>query len=57
MSGLRDQIAAATDPAVRAALEERLLYIGGSRVLLSLTFAGICAMVYLAHKKRKGKTT
>jgi SNF family Na+-dependent transporter len=52
-SGLREQIAAATDPVQRGLLEERLTYIIGARILLGAVFAGICYLVYLAYRKRK----
>lgn len=52
-SGLREQIAAATDPSQKATLEERLAYIEGARILLSAVFLGICYLVYLAYRKRK----
>ena len=53
MSGLREQIAAATDMATRAALETRLTYIIGARILLTACFLGICYLVYLAYKRRQ----
>lgn len=52
-SGLREQIAAATDPLQKATLEERLAYIEGARILLSAAFLGISYLVYLAYRKRK----
>lgn len=51
-SGLREQIAAATDPVVKANLETRLTYIVGARILLTAVFAGICWLVYVAFKRR-----
>ncbi len=51
-SGLREQIAAATDPAIRSALEERLMYIVLARLLLTAVFLGICYLVYMAYKRR-----
>ena len=51
-SGLHDRLAAATDPATIAALETQLWYIYGSRLLLTLAFAGLCVMVYIASRKR-----
>lgn len=51
-SGLREQIAAATDPAVKAGLETRLTYIIGARILLTTVFVGIAYLVYLAYKRR-----
>jgi neurotransmitter:Na+ symporter, NSS family len=58
-SGIRDQITAATDPAVRANLEDRIFYINGARALLSAVFAAVCGLVYLAYRKRvrEGRTT
>ena len=51
-SGLREQIAAATDMAAKANLEKQLTYIVGARILLTAVFAGICWLVYLAYKRR-----
>lgn len=53
MSGLRDKIAAATDATAKAALETRLHYIIGARILLTVCFIGICYLVYLAYKRRQ----
>jgi SNF family Na+-dependent transporter len=53
MSGLRDQIAAATDTVAKAALETQLKYLIGARVLLTACFLGICYLVYLAYKRRQ----
>lgn len=51
-TGLREQIAAATDAATRRALEERLTYISGARILLSATFVALCGLVYWAYRRR-----
>lgn len=51
-SGLREQIAAATDAAAKSALEDRLMYISFARVLLAGVFLGICYLVYRAAKRR-----
>ena len=51
-SGLREQIAAATDVTTKAALETRLMYISLARILLSAVFIGICYLVYIAYKRR-----
>jgi NSS family neurotransmitter:Na+ symporter len=58
-SGLRDQIASATDPAIRANLEGRIFYINGARALLTTVFAGVCGLVYIAYRKRvrEGRTS
>ncbi|MER3523658.1 MAG: sodium:calcium symporter [Ignavibacteria bacterium] len=53
MSGLRDKIAATTDPVAKAALKDQLMYIVGARILLTVAFIGICYLVYLAYKRRK----
>jgi hypothetical protein len=51
-AGLKEQIAAATDPETLSALKDKLLYISGARILLLTVFAGICGLVYLAHNRR-----
>lgn len=51
-SGLKEQIASATDPAQAAILEEKLFYINGARILLLLVFLGIAFLVYAAYQKR-----
>ena len=51
-SGLRDQIAAATDPVLLQQLNERLYYVSGARILLLALFIGISILVYFAHRKR-----
>jgi NSS family neurotransmitter:Na+ symporter len=52
-TGLREQIAAATDLAQRADLEKTLTYVNGSRALLGAVFAGICVLVYKARTNVK----
>lgn len=51
-SGLHDQLAAATDPAIRETLEKQLFYTDASRILLVAVFLGVCYLVYLAQRKR-----
>lgn len=51
-SGLKEQIASATDPVIISALEEKLFYINGARILLLLVFLGIAFLVYIAYQKR-----
>lgn len=51
-TGLREQIAASTDMAVRAGLEDQLFFVNGSRLLMVLAFLGICYLVYLAQRNR-----
>lgn len=55
-SGLREQIAAATDPQIISNLNDKLLYISGARILLLALFIGISVLVYIAHHKRTQKT-
>ncbi len=51
-SGLKEQIAAATDPAEISRLQTQLEYTNYARILLLLLFVGICFMVYKAYLKR-----
>ncbi|MFD2246090.1 sodium-dependent transporter [Pontibacter ruber] len=51
-SGLKEQLAAATDPAQIAQLEETMFFVNASRTLLVLVFLSIAALVYIAYKKR-----
>lgn len=50
--GLKEQIAAATDPAVIATLERKMTYMNGAKLLLLAVFATASYLVYLAYKKR-----
>jgi NSS family neurotransmitter:Na+ symporter len=52
-AGLREQIALSTDPVLTAQLEEKLWFINLARILLIGLFAGICVLVYIAHKKHQ----
>ncbi len=58
-TGLREQIAAASDAATRARLEDQLFYVSGARILLTAVFLGISALVYVAYRRRvaQGRTT
>ncbi|MCK6694904.1 MAG: hypothetical protein L6Q97_22730 [Thermoanaerobaculia bacterium] len=47
-----EQLAVTTDPAQRALLEDKLLFVNGARILLVLVFAFIAYLVYLAQNKR-----
>jgi len=51
-SGLKEQIAAATDPAIIHQLNEKLFYVTAARVLLLSTFVAICVLVFIAYRKR-----
>jgi neurotransmitter:Na+ symporter, NSS family len=51
-SGLKEQLAAATDPAQIAQLEETMFFVNASRALLALVFLSLAVLVYIAYKKR-----
>jgi NSS family neurotransmitter:Na+ symporter len=51
-AGLRDQLAAATDPVVIAGLEDQLFYINASRALLTAAFIGLGVLVFVAARRR-----
>ena len=51
-AGLKEQIAAATDATTKATLEDTLLFVNGSRMLLVLVFLAITFLVYVAYNKR-----
>ncbi|NDK57653.1 sodium-dependent transporter [Pontibacter fetidus] len=51
-SSLKQQLAAATDPAQIAQLEDTLFFVNASRILLAAVFVGIALLVYVAYKKR-----
>lgn len=51
-SGLKEQLAAATDPAQITALEEKMMYINGARILLVVVFLLVTYLVYTAYKRR-----
>jgi neurotransmitter:Na+ symporter, NSS family len=51
-TGLKEQIAAATDPLIVSNLEERLFYITFARIILLSLFIGISALVYSAYRRR-----
>lgn len=51
-SSLKDQLAAATDPAQITQLQDTLFYVNASRILLIAVFLSIALLVYIAYKKR-----
>jgi SNF family Na+-dependent transporter len=51
-TGLHEQLAAATDPMEVERITDRLFYINAARVLLTLTFAGLAFLVYVAAVRR-----
>jgi neurotransmitter:Na+ symporter, NSS family len=52
-AGLREKIAAATDPAARAMLENQLFFTNAARILLLLVFLALSFLVYVAYRKRR----
>jgi hypothetical protein len=50
---LKEQIAAATDPAVIETLEQKIKLTNIARVLLSALFVGLSSLVYIAYRKRQ----
>jgi SNF family Na+-dependent transporter len=50
--GLKEQIASATDPVVIQALERKLTYINGAKILLLTVFIIAAYLVYVAYRKR-----
>lgn len=51
-TGLHQQLAAATDPADIARIQDRLFYTNLARVLLLLTFGALAVLVYVASVRR-----
>jgi SNF family Na+-dependent transporter len=56
-TGLHQQLAAATDPAEVTRLQDRLFYTNFARVILTLTFAGLAVLVYIAALRRIRNTS
>jgi hypothetical protein len=50
--GINQQIAASTDAAKIAQLENNKFWVNAARLLLLATFASIAGLVYLAYQKR-----
>ncbi|WP_161888953.1 sodium-dependent transporter [Pontibacter russatus] len=51
-SGLKEQLAAATDPAAVERLQDTLLFVNASRLLLLAVWLSLALLVYMAYKKR-----
>ncbi|GEO03092.1 sodium:calcium symporter [Adhaeribacter aerolatus] len=51
-AGLKEQITAATDAATKANLEDTLMFVNGSRLLLVVLFLSITYLVYVAYNRR-----
>ncbi len=54
-TGLKEQITAATDPAIITALEDKMFYVSLARFILLALFIGLSFLVYLAYKRRKAE--
>lgn len=52
-SGLKADMAAATDPIIIEALETKIMLTNVARGLLLLLFAGLSSLVYIAYRKRQ----
>ncbi|WP_130736421.1 sodium-dependent transporter [Flavobacterium sp. J27] len=52
-AGIKEQIAAATDPTIIAGLEDKMFYLNIARLLLVGLFVFISLLVYLAFQKRR----
>ncbi len=52
-SGIKEQIAAATDPMIIGQLEDKIMYLNLARFLLLALFFFISILVYVAFNKRK----
>ena len=52
-SGIKEKIAAATDPAIISQLENQIMYLNFARILLLALFIFISALVYVAFLKRR----
>ena len=53
LSGINEQIALATDPAVIASLHDKIFYLNFARLMLLGLFLFICSLVYVAFLKRR----
>lgn len=51
-TALKEQIAAATDIALKKDLEVKMYLINGTRILLLSVFVGVSVLVHIAYKKR-----
>jgi len=51
-TGLKEQIAMATDPAQIDFLKTKMLYTNAARIMLISMFIGISVMVYIAYRRR-----
>ena len=51
-SGLKEQLAAATDPAQIELLQDTIFFVNASRILLLAVWLTLALLVYIAYKKR-----
>jgi NSS family neurotransmitter:Na+ symporter len=51
-AGLKEKLAATTDPDQYRILKDKILYINGARALLTALFLAICVLVYAAYVNR-----
>lgn len=58
-SGIKEQLATATDPAIIAQLQDQIFYLNFARLMLLGLFLFICSLVYAAFQKRyrEGRAT
>ncbi|MEX1188589.1 MAG: sodium-dependent transporter [Bacteroidia bacterium] len=56
-AGLKEQIAAATDPNIISTLEEKMFYVTLARFILLGLFLAISALVYKAYRRRVSENT
>ncbi len=56
-NGIKETIAASTDAAQIAVLEQKINYVNAARILLTSLFVGISLLVYIAYVKRQKNNT
>ncbi len=56
-TGIKETIAASTDSAQIAVLEQKINYVNAARLLLTSLFVGISLLVYIAYLKRQKSNT
>ncbi len=56
-NGIKETIAASTDAAQIAVLEQKINYVNAARILLTSLFVGISLLVYIAYLKRQKSNT
>ncbi len=56
-NGIKETIAASTDSAQIAVLEQKINYVNAARLVLTSLFVGISLLVYIAYQKRQKSNT